>query len=306
MRRALAFLACAAALAGCGLGAGDTPKEVRLTVTDDFGRERLLAEPSAEVSGSDTVMRLLQRNADVRTRYGGGFVQSIDGRSGGRSGGRPLDWFYYVNGELAGEGAAATKVRPGDHIWWDRRDWSVTNTVPAVVGSFPEPFVHGPADSERLPTRVECEEALREACRVAARKLSDVGLAIGTSKLPTESGSESLRVILGLWPLIKTDRAGAQLGRGPQVSGVYARPSANGRELVLLDERGREAATLGPGSGLIAATRYREEPPTWIITGTDAAGVRAAAELLDEATLRNRFAVAVSGGEPVAVPVEGR
>jgi hypothetical protein len=43
-------------------------------------------------------LRLLQRSADVDTRYGGGFVGSIEGRSGGRQDGRPVDWFFYVNG----------------------------------------------------------------------------------------------------------------------------------------------------------------------------------------------------------------
>jgi hypothetical protein len=303
VRRAAAALICLLLVAGCGVGAGDTPKDVRLTVTDGFGERSLLHRPKAEVSGSDTVMRLLQRNAKVTTRYGGGFVQSIDGVSGGREAGRPVDWFYFVNGELADDGAAATKVRPGDHIWWDRHDWGVTNTIPAVVGSFPEPFIHGPAGSERLPTRVECDEAVDDPCRTAARKLADLGLAIGRSKLPTESGTESLRVIVGLWPLIAQDRAGAQLGRGPRVSGVYARPAAGGRRLELLDARGRTVRTLGPGSGLVAATRYREEPPTWVITGTDAAGVAAAAARLDERTLRNRYAVAVTGTETIGLPV---
>ena len=88
-------------------------------------------------------MSLLIRNARVVTRYSGGFVQSIDGVSGGRERGRPVDWFYYVNGSEAPLGAAATVVHPGDHIWWDRHDWSQTDHVPAVVGSFPEPFVNG-------------------------------------------------------------------------------------------------------------------------------------------------------------------
>lgn len=301
---ALALLCALVVVAGCGIGAGDTPKDVRLTVTDGFGRERLVAEPSAEVDGSDTVMRLLQRNAKVETKYGGGFVQAIDGRAGGRTGGRPVDWFFYVNGELAKEGAAATKVRPGDFIWWDRHDWGETDTVPAVVGAFPEPFLHGPAEGKRLPTRIECEEGLDDACRSAARKLAAVDVVTGRSKLPTEGGSDSLRVLVGLWPLVKRDRAGALLGRGPKGSGVYAKPSGDGRRLDLFDTRGRSVATLGPGTGLIAATRYRDEPPTWIVTGTDAAGIEAAANALEERTLRNRFAVAISAGTPIALPVQ--
>ncbi len=109
-------------------------------------------------------MSLLMRNARVATRYSGGFVQSIDGVAGGREGGQPVDWFYYVNGVEAAKGAAATNVHPGDHIWWDRHDWSETDDVPAVVGSFPEPFLNG-LEGKRLPVRVECADAGGEACR---------------------------------------------------------------------------------------------------------------------------------------------
>jgi hypothetical protein len=49
--------------------------------------------------------------------------------------------------------------------------------------------------------------------------------------------------------------------------------------------------------------RHRDEPPTWVITGTDAAGVQAAATALDKRTLANRFAIAVSAGTVTALPV---
>ena len=50
-------------------------------------------------------MRLVQANNDVETRYGGRFVQSIDGLEGGGAGGS-VDWFYFVNGFEADVGAA--------------------------------------------------------------------------------------------------------------------------------------------------------------------------------------------------------
>ena len=68
-------------------------------------------------------MRLLQRDFEVETRYGGGFVQEIDGVGGGRAGGRRVDWFYYVNGIEAATGAAERRVSAGDRIWWDHHDW---------------------------------------------------------------------------------------------------------------------------------------------------------------------------------------
>ena len=291
----------AALVAGCGPGAGDSPDEVALTVTDGFGAKSVLDKPAPDVSGEETVMRLLQRNAKVTTRYGGGFVQSIGDLRGGRQDGRPVDWFYYVNGVLADKGASATEVRGGDRVWWDRRDWGVTNKVGAVVGSFPEPFVHG-LDGERLSTRIECDETVDAACDLVQKQLSDRGLAVGKSLLESGGGSESLRIVVGRWAEIRGDRAVAQLERGPKVSGVYARVGEDGT-IEALDERGRAARRLAAGGGLVAATRWREEPPTWIVTGPDAAGVEAAARTFSERTLRDRFAVAVEAGRPVALPV---
>jgi hypothetical protein len=57
---------------------------------------------------------------------------------------------------------------------------------------------------------------------------------------------------------------------------------------------------------LIAATRYSEHDPEWIVTGTDAAGLDLAAHALDEAALRNRFAVALTTtGAVLAAPQPG-
>ena len=150
MRR-LALLACAVALGGCGLGSGAPDTSLRLLVTEDFGTTPLEELDTPESTESDTVMRMLMRNTAVETSQGGGFVESINGRAGGREAGRPFDWFYYVNGVEASEGAASVKLRPSDRVWWDRHDWGATQMIPAVVGSFPEPFLHG-YDGSRLPS----------------------------------------------------------------------------------------------------------------------------------------------------------
>ena len=52
------------------------------------------------------MIRFLDREADITTRYGGGFVQSIDGLAGAGAGGRRYDWFFYVNGIESPVGAA--------------------------------------------------------------------------------------------------------------------------------------------------------------------------------------------------------
>jgi hypothetical protein len=306
---AVAAVLAAAVVAGCGLGAGPKASETKLLVSKDFGAEPIVQIDQPKVGGSDTVMRLLQRNApDVKTRYSGNFVQSIDGINGGGSASEQTDWFFYVNGILADKGAASVKVHQGDRVWWDNHDWGVTGDVPAVVGSFPEPFLHG-VDGRRLPTRVECAEPQGDACDGVADKLADLGQVAARGGVGNSFVQDTLRILVGPWVALRGDPTAKLIERGPDGSGVYAKPAADGKSIALLDLRGRVTRTLGPGTGLIAATRARDEEnisdPVWIVTGTDDAGMAAAAAALDEGALNGHFAVAVSGGKPIGLP-DGR
>ncbi len=292
----------AATIAGCGLGAGDAPTAINLIVTHDFGAHTVRSWSAPQVRGQETVMSLLMRNATVTTRYSGGFVQSIDGLSGGEAGGRPSDWFYYVNGVQAPQGAAATNVNPGDHIWWDLHDWSQTDSVPAVVGSFPEPFVNG-IDGKRLPVRVECAVISSEPCQTVSSRLRALGVIAALAAIGPGDEPETLRVLVGPWTAVSGDPSTHQIELGPRSSGVYARFAANGATLTLLNEQGAVARTLTAGAGLVAATRSAEAAPVWVITGTDDAGVEQAARAFNQATLANHFALALApGGATLPVP----
>lgn len=306
MRRAslLIALVLAAALAGgCGLGAGDSKEgSASLLVTRDFGSRQIGTGDVDPIPGGETAMRMLQRDFDVDTRYGGGFVQSINGVAGGREDGRPVDWFYYVNGVLADRGAAAHELAPGDRIWWDHHDWGASQDVRAVVGAFPEPFVSG-TDGKRLPVRLDCAADAEEVCDEVSERLSEVGVNAGRSSASGFGGEGVLRVKVGRWAEVRNDSAVRRLEDGPRASGVFARPSPAGDAIELLDARGEAERTLGPGGGLVAATRMGGEAPTWIVTGTDDVGLAAAAAQLQESALRNRFAIAVEAGRPTSLPL---
>ncbi|HET8592517.1 MAG TPA: DUF4430 domain-containing protein [Solirubrobacterales bacterium] len=284
---AAAAALCAAAVAGCGLGPGSDDGEVALTVTRDYGTE-LLERATESITESDTVLRLLDRNAEVETRYGGGFIQSIDGIAGGENDGRRTDWFFYVNGVESSVGSAEYDPSDGDRIWWDHHDWTSAMRVPAVVGSWPEPFVHG-FEGQRWKVDVSCKTVL-EVCEIVEERLRGAGAE------PSEvSPEEAIRVEVGSWEEIRTEEDVRPLAGPPSESGVFATFTDERRPLLtLLNDRGEPAGSLGRGAGLIAALRPGDGPPTWVITGTDQAGVEAAAGLLGD-DLRDRFAVATYG-----------
>jgi hypothetical protein len=307
VRRLLVLAAAAAALAGCGPGADDSggaPEDVQVLITRDFGAEEVRRLDGADAAAGDTVMRLLQRHFEVETRYGGGFVQALEGLAGGRArDGGPVDWFFYVNGIESEEGAAAREVTEGDRIWWDRRDWGAAQRVPAVVGSFPEPFLQG-QDGRRIPLAVVCEGEER-SCEEVGERLAAAGVeGVAQSAVGANTGPEVLRVLVGPWSAVRSDPAAQQLEEGPSASGVFVRPGEDG--FALLGEDGEVVRTEAEGVGLVAATRFGEQEPTWVVTGTDDVGVAAAAAALREEVLERRFAVALVEGEPVPLPaVEG-
>jgi len=137
-RAALVAVVAAALLAGCG-GGGAGHGTATLWVTRDEGKTVLLVR---SVPAGENVLQALERSAKITTRYGGHFLQSVNGLSGSID--SRHDWFYYVNGVEGDRSGADYRLRDGDIAWWDYRDWGTYGmSVPAVVGAFPEPFVHG-------------------------------------------------------------------------------------------------------------------------------------------------------------------
>ena len=302
---AVALSVTAISVAGCGVGVGAGEKQhVDVLVTRDFGHLPVGGGgQTVEAPASDTVMRLLERTHKVTTRYGGNFVQSIDGLGG--SAGRQVDWFFYVNGILAGESATAIKPHRGDRVWWDRHDWRVTADVRAVVGSFPEPFLHGES-GKRFPVRLECADGAQTACDTATSRLEEAGVGVvSRARIGTTGGSESVRIVVGPWSALRPDFVARRLEQGPARSGVFAKPSSDGRSLALLDPRGRVVRWAPPGTGLIAATQDTDvkAAPIWLVTGVDNVGLDQAASALTEDALNGKFAVAVHDDLPTALPI---
>ena len=311
MTRARALLAALlvaglAPTAGCGLGEGDERAGggATLRVTRDFGRTELGEARLDRVREGQTVMRMLRSEFDVTTRFGGRFVQSIDGLEGQGAGGQ-RDWFYWVNGLEADEGAAEWEVLPGDHILWDHRDWSAAMRVPAIVGAYPEPFASG-VGGKRRPVRVECEDADAPVCEAARAKLKREGVPTSGASIGAPGTEEVTRLVVARWPRARGVRGAAGLEEGPEATGVFAR--FDGDTLELLDERGRTARTVrrGDGVGLVLALQPRAEELVWIVTALDEEGLDAGVRALSERSLRDAFAVAATGKRVEKLPLGAR
>jgi hypothetical protein len=178
-----------------------------------------------------------------------------------------------------------------------------------VVGSWPEPFVHG-FQGHHWPTFVDCV-ALKPTCDLVEQRLISLSERPHASfdtygaKTLEATRNEGIHVLVGPWSALRANPVADALTQAPSESGVFARFVGPKTPLLeLLNQQGQPAGSIGKGGGLIAALRPGDGPPVWVVTGTDLKGVTAAAGLLGPA-LRNHFAVATQpGAGAIGVPVQ--
>lgn len=214
MRRALAALLLAAALVVSGCGGDEADRgTATLWVTRDRGAE-LLHE--AEVPAGQTLLRALREVAEVDTRYGGRYVQAIDGLEGTLAGRR--DWFWFVNGYEGDRSAAAYRLHDGDVAWFDYRRWEREGEAQVVVGAFPEPLVHG-YDGEVRPLAVVYARGLEADAKRLAKQLG--AAAVVPAGAHVSVSANVLELVDGP-PQLRAERATASVGAGTPVRITFA------------------------------------------------------------------------------------
>ena len=180
MKRALLAALALVLLPGCGherTGSGSAT----LWVTRDRGATVLAVRT---VPVGLTAMQALDRELDVKTKYSGRFVQSIQGIDGDAS--KQRDWFWFLNGIEADRSAADYRLHAGDVEWWDFRSWRGEMREPVVVGAFPEPFLHGYAGRVR-PVAVRYAAGERAGARAIGRLLHAASVAPDSDTPPKEA-----------------------------------------------------------------------------------------------------------------------
>jgi len=173
----IVLLILALALGGCSpRPPGETGADitVRVVATQDFGQELMFNE-TLEVAPGTSAMEALHQVAQVETAYGGGFVNAINGVRSEYSHGTTQDWFICVNGIMSNVGAMDYTLHDGDIEHWDFHNWGFRMFIPALIGDFPEPFVHG-YRGEVYPLVVVYTDGLQEYAKALEGILSDFGV----------------------------------------------------------------------------------------------------------------------------------
>ncbi|RJQ52290.1 MAG: DUF4430 domain-containing protein [Actinobacteria bacterium] len=305
----LLLAGCTAAAPKTSSTAAGTRARADLLITRDFGAETVY-KATVRVPAGETVLEALSKTVKVETAYGGGFVNSIEGIGSGYTagGGKQSDWFYYVNGVQAPVGAGERVLHAGDKVWWDYHSWERYQSIPAVIGQFPEPFVRG-YGGKPFPVEILYGQGFEnEAGELKDALLSGGARHVSSSPLQRtiRRGAERSLILLAEWKHIKPLEVAGRQG-GELLSGLPLRLDKD--EILMLDEAGKTTdAQTHAGAIAAAGGGDAHRPVVWLVTGTGPTGVRKAADAIierPEAIAGKIAAVVDPGGDVIALPRRG-
>jgi len=297
-----ALVACLAAvtlLSGCDFGTAPHGSGVSLLVTTSFGTSVIASVHEDTVGSDETALSQLDAHFHVITGPKGNRVISIDGHRARKG----FTWSVFIDGVAPTGLPGKSGLSAGEKVWWDLRPTAGAETVPAVVGSWPQPFITGSSGQE-FPTLINCASQSTAACDHVQKVLEKLGVKASEQAFGAGSGDDSLSLVIGPFSVQRGIIAAELIQAGPASSGVYARfVSPRGTVLELLNGVGQVVQTLRGSVGLIAATQEQDlTAPVWVITGTDEAGVDLAARAFNAKDLSDHYAVVVTAGGVIPLP----
>ena len=288
----------------------DHSSSAKVVVTSDFGKE-IFIEETIVISENTTALDALQQVAGVETKYGGGFVSAINSIGSEYEGAnqQKKDWFFYINGMSTNIGAGQYILQDGDIEHWDFRGWGFRQFVPAIIGDFPEPFLHG-YGGVVYPTIIIHQDGWEEDAQRIADKLSQLGVESiytrGINELSTDEKSSCNLILLGesnFQPIEEINQPWNRLGFY-----CYFEDSC----LQVFDSVGESAAEYEGKAGIIQATQSPWNPKgigvcenvVWMVSGLDKAGIKAAVNTLvnHDNDFQYTGAIVIASGDTVRVP----
>lgn len=283
---------------------------VSLLISRNYGRQNLIRKHISLEPGW-TILDVLNTTAQVTTKWDGSFVDSINGmqsNSGGLTG-KNHDWFYFINGICADVGAPEYILRAGEKVWWDYHAWGNTGlTNPAVIGCYPEPFVHG-YRGKSGPTTVMSSAANSSLAQAVQQALQAQGAAsVQCSALNNEllQNRPGPIIVVGTWDELKQLPWLDGFNKSFRKNGTSVHFKDDGVEL--LDGRGKVIQNSGPGTGIIAASAagLGNYKVLWLLAGTDQNGLQNAVNTMvhHPQQLNGLYHAAVISGQVIRLPLE--
>lgn len=277
-----------------------------LRISQGYGAT-ILAEEELSYHENISVMDALYSvyPDDVETAYGGSYVKGISSLRAevGGLGKTNKDWFFFVNGIFADTGALDYLPQAGERLWWDYHPWQMFQAVNAVIGCYPEPFLHGYRGKPKATTIL-----YSAAEKELAYKLQEGLTSSGVQKIIIYEISEEFiskregpTIVLGVWPELKKNKHLDELNQGFRKNGTFVHFTDESIEL--LDYTGKKGNEFFGGVGVIATSGKAagDDSPLWIISGMDEEGIKNAAMILVErpGKIAGYFSAAVTSKEEV-------
>ena len=196
--------------------------------------------------------------------------------------GKPVGWFYYVNGIEADEAAASASSTRATGS-------GGTTTTQTRGAAFPRSSARSRSRSSRasegkkLPIRLVCMGDEERSCDEVETRLQAAGIKdLARSNLESVGRARCCGSWSGRGREVRKDIAARTLESGPRPRACSPSPTPSGGKLALLDADGDVGEDARPrqraGRGDDATP---DQQPTWLITGTDDVGVAAAAAAIE-------------------------
>lgn len=282
---------------------------VTVIVSKDFGSTAILNE-SLVVERGTTALDALRIVSKVETSYGGLFVTSINDFKRREVNGVQVDWFYYINGLLAPVGAADYTLHDGDIERWDLHPWASLPAASAIIGDFPEPFLHG-YDGDKDPTIIIFSSDFRSEAEGLAEELSKFGVEAGLKAMETispddETLGENNLIVIGYF----TDDLPSELNRIYDRLGYYAHYDDG--SVHALDWKGDVSRSFTGDVSMIQASKNpwsREgtsatHKVVWLIAGKSTESIRFAVNALVKGEALNLHGLLIVDGECKPLPLQ--
>ncbi|MEA3254245.1 MAG: hypothetical protein U9Q22_00235, partial [Candidatus Altiarchaeota archaeon] len=213
-----------------------------------------------------------------------------------------------INGISADRGGLDYILHEGDVERWDYHDWGHQMFIPAIIGDYQEPFLHG-VGGEILPTIITYDaDEFRDDAHEIKNSLNKLGVKETSIKFSSELSDverEGFNIILIGHP---TNKLIKELMDNHKKLGFFI--YFEDKKIVVLNPRGEGVKK--SGGAVILATQNPWNPEgtgafenvVWIITGTDEEEIEYAAAILsgEHELLRNYFGVFIHNEEVISVP----